>query len=358
MSSNGNGTALTVHGVLERYKHQIAAALPKHMNPDRMARLALTETRRNRMLAQADAISLFGAVVQASQLGLEIGAGGAWLVPFRNNDLKIIEVQCIPDYRGLIKLTRNSGDIGRFEAHPVYDGDYFEYEFGLHPRLSHRPGGETDPKKIVFAYAVAEAKDGSWRQFDVMTRAEIDAIRARSKAKNNGPWVTDFGAMACKTVVKRLCKYLPQSPELATALQLDDDAEIGRQNMRSVLDAEEFPDAPAEEERPAIEAPRRKSEAAADDQGGEGQAPADEDGTAASAENAAPEGKKKGKQKDPPDETKLVSKPQIETLRAAAAEQSVPVAELCEAMEIEKVEDLPANKVSDALDWLAGATAS
>jgi recombination protein RecT len=327
-----NKTPLTVRGVLEQYKEQIAAALPQHLTAERMVRLALTETRRNYLLGQADPISLFGAVVQASQLGLEIGAGGAWLVPFRNKKKGIVEVQCIPDYRGLIKLARNSGEIGKFIARPVFDGDFFEYDFGTNERIEHKPRGETDPKKIVAVYAIAKSRDGSWEQFDVMLRPEIEAIRKRSKAGTDGPWVTDYGPMACKSVVKRLCKYLPQSPQLANALRLDDDAEIGRQNMRAVLDSEAVEE--HEDERPAIAPPRRRGEAAPDDaQMTQGQEAAQQNAEQASDK---PAGKK-----------------QLDAIRAMAASEDVSIAELCEAMQVETLEDLPASRVKEALAWLS-----
>ena len=79
---------------------------------------------------------------------------------------------------------------------------------------------------IVSVYAVAHLKDG-YTQFEVMTRDEVEAIRERSKSKSHGPWVTDFAEMARKTVVKRLCKYLPLSPQLAAAIELDNRSESG-----------------------------------------------------------------------------------------------------------------------------------
>ena len=69
-------------------------------------------------------------------------------------------------------------------------------------------------------YAVAHLKDGGV-QAEVMTLADINAIRKRSRSGDSGPWVTDFGEMARKTVIKRLCKSLPISVELATALEAD-----------------------------------------------------------------------------------------------------------------------------------------
>ena len=48
---------------------------------------------------------------------------------------------------------------------------------------------------------------------DVMGRAEVDAVRRRSKSADSGPWVTDYEAMARKTVLRRAFPYLPVSIE-------------------------------------------------------------------------------------------------------------------------------------------------
>jgi recombination protein RecT len=68
---------------------------------------------------------------------------------------------------------------------------------------------------------VAKLKDGG-QQIDVMTRAQIDASRQRSKSKDKGPWVTDFEPMACKTIIRRNFKYLPVSVELQSAVAHDE----------------------------------------------------------------------------------------------------------------------------------------
>jgi hypothetical protein len=59
-----------------------------------------------------------------------------------------------------------------------------------------------------------------------MTMAEINKIRGRSRAKSDGPWVTDFDEMAKKTVVRRLTKYLPSSPKMDRAIEAHDRGEI------------------------------------------------------------------------------------------------------------------------------------
>lgn len=229
----------SINGMLERYKGEIARALPKHMTADRMARIALTECRKTPALLRCKPESLFGAVIQAAQLGLEPGGalGHCYLIPFGQ------EVQFIVGYRGMIDLARRSGQITSLEAHAVYEGDEFECVFGLQSDLKHVPDWQNpnraDPDKLKFVYAVAKLKDGGV-QFEVMSRTEITAIRARSKAGKSGPWVTDYVAMALKTVIRRLFKYLPVSIELSTAVALDErtEADIPQDNWENVIQGE------------------------------------------------------------------------------------------------------------------------
>lgn len=228
----------TIQGMLVAYKDQITAALPRHMTPDRMARLALTVIRKNPMLAKADPVSLFGAIIQASQLGLEPGIH-AHLVPFKNNTLKIIEVQMIADYRGLMALARRSKKITRFNASVVRENDKFEYELGSNENLFHRPA-QKNRGDIIGAYAIAWFDDPIIpAQFRYMPKEDIDKIRKRSKMGDKGPWVTDYEAMAMKTPVRQLCKFLPVSIELDEAVRMDElnDAGINQGNA-ALIDAE------------------------------------------------------------------------------------------------------------------------
>ena len=65
-----------------------------------------------------------------------------------------------------------------------------------------------------------------------MSKDEVDAVRKRSRAANNGPWVTDYGEMAKKTVFKRLSKWLPVTPELQEAIAKDDEEYQQAQDFR------------------------------------------------------------------------------------------------------------------------------
>lgn len=228
-----NKKAETIRTLLEKAKPQIALALPRHLNADRMLRIAMTSVRRTPALLHCNPQSLLGAVVQAAQLGLEPDGvlGHAYLIPFKE------EVQLIVGYKGMVDLARRSGQLSTIFARVVYSRDQFEYAYGLTERLEHIPSGEADPGEVVAVYAVARLKDGG-QQFEVMTRREVDEIRQRSRAKDSGPWVTDFAEMAKKTVLRRLCKMLPASVELARAVSLDERADLGLpQQLEDVIDA-------------------------------------------------------------------------------------------------------------------------
>lgn len=247
--------------MLEKYKGEIQRALPRHMTGDRMARIVLTECRKVPKLMNSDVKSLFGAVIQCAQLGLEPGGalGHAYLLPFDNRKKGITEVQVIIGYRGMIDLARRSGQIVSISARIVREGDDFAYTYGLDESLRHIPT-DNDNAPITHVYAVARLKDGG-TQFEVLTRKQVEKVRAGSRASNDGPWVTHFEEMAKKTAIRRLFKMLPVSIEISTAISMDEQADAGvSQQNAAVIDGvfeqeidepKEVPQVPIEESKPA-----------------------------------------------------------------------------------------------------------
>ncbi len=228
----------TVMGLLNQMKDEIARCLPKHLTPDRMARIAMTELRKTPKLQECDPMSFIAAIMQASQLGLEPGVlGSCYLIPFNNNKTGKVECTFMPGYRGFLDLARRSGQINSVVARAVYANDEFHYEFGLTENITHKPTMD-DRGDLVAVYAVALLKDGG-HQFDVMSKREVDEIRKSSKSANSGPWVTHFDEMAKKTIVRRLFKWLPCSVEMQKAVSLDEQQESGTQNIK-VAASEEF----------------------------------------------------------------------------------------------------------------------
>jgi len=206
----------TIGALIERAKPEFAKVLPQHLTADRLARVTLSCIRRTPKLLKCSQASLMQSIMQAAQLGLEpTGSfGGAHLVPYGT------EATLIIDYRGLVDIARRTGQIQSIEAHAVMDADHFECEFGLSPKLVHRPLWDGDRGKLRLVYAIAMLKDGG-QQVEVMSKGDVDAIRKRSKASGSGPWVTDYERMALKTVLRRLCQLLPRSVEMADALRID-----------------------------------------------------------------------------------------------------------------------------------------
>ncbi len=206
----------TIRHYLQQMAPEIKKALPKHLDADRLTRIAMTTIRQTPKLLECNIQSLLAAVMQSAQLGLEPNVlGQAYIIPYGK------EAQFIIGYRGMIDLARRSGHIESIYAHPVYSNDEFEYEYGLDPKLRHKPA-MGDRGEFIGAYGVAKFKDGGYH-FEFMSQSEIDKRRGRSKAKNSGPWVTDYEEMACKTVIRHMFKYLPISIEIMKQVEYTDE---------------------------------------------------------------------------------------------------------------------------------------
>lgn len=223
----------TISDLLKKMQPEIARALPRHFSPDRMSRIALTEFRKNPELANCDMLSFLGSIIQCSQLGLEPGStlGQVYLVPFYNKKRGCKEVQVIPGYKGLIELARRSGRIQSISPRAVYANDEFRYEYGLNESCTHIPTSG-DPGELTHVYAVVRFKDGG-TDFEVMTRTEIERVRDGLKFPNP-VWKSHFDEMAKKTVIRRITKRLPLSPELSQLDAIEEN--IGSQQNHMILD--------------------------------------------------------------------------------------------------------------------------
>lgn len=212
--------------VLRSQWGKIEAVMPRHMSSERMFQMAVSAYNHDPKLAKCDIASFLSCVMKCSVLGLEPssvdGLGRAYILPYYNGKKKRYEATFMLGYKGMIDLARRSGEIESISARAVYDGDEFEYEFGLDEKLRHVPTAtERTPDKLTHAYCVAKFTNGG-HYIDVMTRAELDAVRCRSQAKDSGPWVTDFEAMCRKSPVRRSFPYLPVSIEAQIAAASDD----------------------------------------------------------------------------------------------------------------------------------------
>lgn len=197
----------------------IQSLVPKHVTPERLCRIGLNAVSRNPKLMECTPETIVGAVVNCASLGLEPNLlGHAYIVPFYNNKTKKMEAQFQMGYRGALDLIRRTGQVSTISAHEVYEGDTFEYAYGLEDKLIHIPCGEDDENKITHFYAAYKLKDGG-TGFMVMSKQQMDKHRdkfTKSKSKDGsvfGPWSEHYVSMGLKTVILKLIKYMPISIE-------------------------------------------------------------------------------------------------------------------------------------------------
>lgn len=202
----------------------IAMALPKHLNPDRMMRLALTCFSKDSNLRQCTPVSIISSLVIASQLGLEPGVGGqGYLVPYKDT------CTFVPGWQGLVGLLNNSGRATAW-TNAVFEGDVFEFELGAFPKLRHVPGPNYgDPDKMTWAYACAKV-NGS--ELPVIEAWPVERLLKHRKTYNKvGSKHYSYGnweAYCRKVVLLQVLKYMPKSVEVSAAIDASHAADEGR----------------------------------------------------------------------------------------------------------------------------------
>lgn len=217
--------------LLESRSAEFAAVAAKHLDPERMARLLLAAASRQPLILECTPASVLAVMMDCAKWGLEpSGRGGVWPVPFRNKVNGTFELTAIIDYRGELALARRSGEISSISAHAVYEGEEFVVEYGDSERLIHKPNllatRKDDRDGLRAVYAIARLKDGGIQRA-ILTLAEVEKYRAKSRAGTSGPWVTDYVAMALKTALRRLCNLLPMSVEYREAIEREEAEDAG-----------------------------------------------------------------------------------------------------------------------------------
>lgn len=251
--------------MIEAASRELGRALPKHMNPERLVRIALTCIRQNPKLAQCTPASFMGALFTSAQLGIEPINGLAYLLPF-NNSRKVgdqwttqLECQFMLGYKGLANLFYRHDKALQLAWGIVYKNDTFEYEYGTKAFLRHIPT-TNDPGPVLGYYVIAELS-GKAMPFRFMTQADCIAhgmkhSKTYDKKKNafdpKSPWTTNLDSMCLKTVLIQLHKLLPLSFEVQQAIASD---ETSREFKKGVKDALELPDQTNWEDAQILPAP-------------------------------------------------------------------------------------------------------
>lgn len=207
---------------LDKMKPQIALALPRHLNADRMARLALTQFSTNKQLQECDSTSIAGALITAAQLGLEIGVNGqAYLIPYKKR------ATLVPGWRGLVDLVNRSGRATVWTG-AVFEGDEFDYALGDLPFVKHKPGDEDEPDALCYVYAIGRVRDARQAVVEVWPMSKIWKHRDRFNKVGRAHYSFEHPEMyARKIPLLQVLKYMPSSIELSTAMTLSEGADSG-----------------------------------------------------------------------------------------------------------------------------------
>lgn len=205
---------LKQHLSSDAMREQFAKAMPKHLDPDRFVRIAITALTKTPKLQECTQESFFKCLLDLSSLGIEPDGRRAHLIPYGK------ECTLILDYKGIVELMRRSGDVSKIHADVVCENDIFLHDMG--EIKTHTYDLKSDRGAMYAAYAQVTLADGS-TQSAIMSKKEVDSIKSRSKAGQSGPWVSDYNEMAKKTCIRRVSKLVPFSPEIAVIV---DDAEL------------------------------------------------------------------------------------------------------------------------------------
>ena len=223
-----NSPAKSLSNFLTQYKGQIANALPKHISPDRMVRLTMTAFSQNKALQNCDLHSIFGSVVVAAQLGLEIGVGGqGYLVPYKG------KATFVPGWQGLVDLVSRAGRATVWTG-AVYIGDEFDWALGDMPFVKHRPAGGGDSwRDITHVYAVGRVNGSQYPVLEVWTMDRVQKHLAKYNKVGGQHYALKDGGQnmemyARKVVLLQVLKYMPKSIEVQRAMDVATAVDAGK----------------------------------------------------------------------------------------------------------------------------------
>lgn len=209
----------------------IERALPKHMNADRMMRLALTAFSTTPALRDCTPRSILASIVVSGQLGLEPGVGGqAYLIPYKDKRAGVTTCTLVPGWRGLVGLLNNSGRATAWTG-AVFQGDDWEIELGSSPRCRHVPGANYgDHAKMIWVYACGKVNGSEQPVVEAWPISRVIAHRDHyNKVGSSHYSYGNLEMYARKVVLLQVLKYMPQSIELQNASAVADLAAVGRQ---------------------------------------------------------------------------------------------------------------------------------
>ena len=239
MSENGKLPAIVRKLKEPAVIAEMSAAVPQHVDPQQWLRVLQTSIMNDRNLLNAKPASILREAVKLAQVGLTTDAhlGEAYLFADKEGSC-----QARIDYKGFIKLGRQTGAFTQIYAESICANDPLQrLRAGDAKGIEHELALSNRGDRLGY-YAFVRFNDGT-QDYEWMEISEIHAVRDRySQAYKSGkdnPWKPgpSEGEMCKKTVLHRLLKRLPKSPQLERAMSMENEANFPDQPMRDVTPA-------------------------------------------------------------------------------------------------------------------------
>jgi recombination protein RecT len=203
--------------------------LSHHIPPAQFKQVVISEIKNNPKLLSAfmkNPRSLFASIIYCAELGLSPNSNLGEFFFVTDGEY----VKPLLGYKGIITLLNRTGNIKSIWAESVHEGDDFEYELGLEPKLYHKPkDGIRNAFTLDYIYIVVKTMNDE-KLFKVMSKAELNNTVAImpipsdmyfNDAKDPNFW------MLKKIALKQLAKLLPKDNYGTMGLGIDDKIEGG-----------------------------------------------------------------------------------------------------------------------------------
>ena len=173
-------------------------------------------TTNNKLLANAEPMSIYNAAMMAAALDLPINQnlGFAWIVPYGQ------QAQFQIGWKGIVQLAQRTGQYQRINVIEVYENQFKSFN-SLTEELD--ADFSVDGSGEIVGYVAYFRLNNGFEKTVYWSKQKAEAHGKRfSKTFNSGPWKTDFNEMAKKTVLKQtLSKWGILSIEMQTAQKVD-----------------------------------------------------------------------------------------------------------------------------------------
>lgn len=245
---------LSIKDLIEESADKLGQALPSHMRPERIIRIAMTTLRMNPALYKCDPMSFLGALFQSAQLGLEPNIEGqAYIIPYKIRDKKTNQYVDVAQfqigYKGYVELFWRHQSSISIQMEMIHDADHFKFDVGNNLIEHTWDLRNSDRGPVIGYYAIAGLQYGG-KAIKVITRQDaLDHGKRFSKCwdknkqefKYGTPWREHFDAMAMKTILIKLMKILPKSIEIQRAISMDETVKYGAgKDMFEVPNIDDF----------------------------------------------------------------------------------------------------------------------